>query len=322
LSVMDLSLLSCTSNPFTGSVDRAEAGASSADGGVAAEVQAALFPQGFPIPAAVKDVAVASAHHSALDPSIQFNHGTTTLGFVFQGGVILAVDSRASMGSYIGSGTVKKVIEISPYLLGTMAGGAADCSFWERNLAFQCRVHELREGTRISVAAASKILGNILYQYRGRGLSVGTMIAGWDITHGPQLFYHDDDGTRLKGQRFSVGSGATYAYGVLDQGFHHDLSIDEAVELGKRAIYHATHRDAYSGGTINVYYIGPNGWIKKFSADMNELHYGQYAAEKLADAARRSAQKPAGAASALPRDASDEHKEEKKQEQATMQPGK
>ena len=37
------------------------------------------------------------------------------------------------------SQTVKKVIEINPYLLGTMAGGAADCSYWERVLAKQCR---------------------------------------------------------------------------------------------------------------------------------------------------------------------------------------
>jgi hypothetical protein len=28
------------------------------------------------------------------------------------------------------SGTVKKVIEINKYLLGTMAGGAADCQYW------------------------------------------------------------------------------------------------------------------------------------------------------------------------------------------------
>ena len=28
-------------------------------------------------------------------------HGTTTLGFIFEGGVIIAVDSRATMGSYI-----------------------------------------------------------------------------------------------------------------------------------------------------------------------------------------------------------------------------
>ena len=35
------------------------------------------------------------------------------------------------------SQTVKKVIEINPFLLGTMAGGAADCQFWQRNLGQQ-----------------------------------------------------------------------------------------------------------------------------------------------------------------------------------------
>jgi 20S proteasome subunit beta 5 len=38
------------------------------------------------------------------------------------------------MGSFLASETVKKVIEINEYLLGTMAGGAADCSYWERYL--------------------------------------------------------------------------------------------------------------------------------------------------------------------------------------------
>ena len=50
---------------------------------------------------------------------------------------------------------------------------------------------------------------------------------------------------------FSVGSGSTYAYGVLDTGYRYDLSVEEARELGKRAIYHATHRDGYSGGCVN-----------------------------------------------------------------------
>jgi hypothetical protein len=34
---------------------------------------------------------------------------------------------------------VKKVIEINPFLLGTMAGGAADCMYWERFLGMRCR---------------------------------------------------------------------------------------------------------------------------------------------------------------------------------------
>ena len=144
------------------------------------------------------------------------NHGTTTLGFLFQGGVIIAVDSRASQGSYIcerpcvalrpllhmlrcgraratwwqcahhlpalrpapacppiaASQTVKKVIEINPHLLGTMAGGAADCQFWERNLGRQCRLYELANGKRITVRGASKLLANTMFSYRGMGLSM------------------------------------------------------------------------------------------------------------------------------------------------------
>lgn len=52
------------------------------------------------------------------DVKIQFDHGTTTLAFKFQNGVVVAVDSRATAGPYIASQTVKKVIEINPYLLG------------------------------------------------------------------------------------------------------------------------------------------------------------------------------------------------------------
>ena len=36
------------------------------------------------------------------DVKFRFNHGTTTLAFKFQNGVIVAVDSRATAGSWIG----------------------------------------------------------------------------------------------------------------------------------------------------------------------------------------------------------------------------
>lgn len=53
-----------------------------------------------------------------------------------------------------------------------MAGGAADCSYWERELGRRCRLHELRNKERISVAAASKLLANMVYAYKGMGLSM------------------------------------------------------------------------------------------------------------------------------------------------------
>lgn len=85
------------------------------------------------------------------------------------------------------------------------------------------------------------------------------MICGWDKT-GPAVFYVDSDGTRLKGDLFSVGSGSTFAYGVLDQGYRWDLTDEEAQELGRRSIFAAGHRDAFSGNTCNLYHVKEDGW--------------------------------------------------------------
>ncbi|KAH9323257.1 hypothetical protein KI387_017896, partial [Taxus chinensis] len=68
---------------------------------------------------------------------------------------------------------------------------------------------------------------------------------------GSGLYYVDSEGGRLKGMCFSVGSGSTYAYGILDSGYRWDMPVEEAGELARRAIYHATFRDAASRGVAS-----------------------------------------------------------------------
>lgn len=166
---------------------------------------------------------------------MDFKTGTTTLGFVFQGGIIFAVDSRATMGNFISSETVRKVIEISKQKLATIAGGAADCQYWEAWLSQEVRMFELRHGKEPSVAAASRIMVNLINHYKRYGLQMGLMLAGVD-ENGPNLYYINTEGSRIKGHLFSVGSGMTYAYGVLDTFYRYDMTLDEAVELGKRFV--------------------------------------------------------------------------------------
>lgn len=161
------------------------------------------------------------------DIKINFDHGTTTLGFIYQGGVVLAVDSRATGGQYIGSQSVRKVVEINDLLLGTLAGGAADCTYWYRVLTSECRLYELRNKKKISLAAATKIMNNIIYSYKNSGLSMGMILAGGDMNQ-VSLYYLDSDGTRTTGKVFSVGSGSIFAYGVLDSGYKWELTDEEA----------------------------------------------------------------------------------------------
>jgi len=199
-------------------------------------------------------------------PLTDYMKGTTTLAFVYKDGVIVAVDSRASMGSFMSSKTVKKVIEINDFLLGTMAGGAADCSFWLRKLNMWCIIYELRFGERALVSAAANYLVNMISGYRGQGLSMGTMVTGWDKT-GPKLFYVDDDGKCLKGNLFSCGSGSTYAFGVLDSKYKFDMDEETACKVAYEAICHATFRDAGSGGYVRVYSVKENSWRRVVVGD-------------------------------------------------------
>ncbi len=209
-------------------------------------------------------------------PPIEFAHGTTTLSFAFKGGIIAAVDSRASLGQFVGSKTTQKVLPVGSHILGTMAGGAADCQHWIRKLKSEALLHELTEGgRRMSVARASRILSNYMYALRGYDLSVGTMIMGFDDSKEekespPCIYYVDNTGLRIQGDMFSVGSGSTFALGILDsQEERYNLSVEDAIALGIRAIRHATFRDAYSGGYINIFLITPkDGWKKVYSEDI------------------------------------------------------
>ena len=51
------------------------------------------------------------------------------------------------------------------------------------------------------------------------------------------------------------------------------------VKYFRRAIYHATFRDAASGGVVRVYHMKPTGFEVISEQDCKELHY-LYAAEK------------------------------------------
>ncbi|XP_029436941.1 proteasome subunit beta type-11 [Rhinatrema bivittatum] len=225
----------------------------------------------------------AEGGRAAPEPS----HGTTTLAFKFRGGVIAAADTRSSCGSYVSSPDSQKVIPIHGHLLGTTSGTAADCAAWERLLARECRLYRLRHGRTPSVAGAAKLLSTALCRCKGLGLCVATLLCGWDHS-GPALFYVYSDGTRLAGDVFSVGSGSPYAYGVLDVGYRYEMGTAEAYALARRAVCHATHRDAYSGGCVDLFHVQESGWMKVSREDVFPFYYGLRARQEEEEGASPS----------------------------------
>eukprot|EP01034_Spumella_vulgaris_P029942 gene29942-37079_t len=98
------------------------------------------------------------------------------------------------------------------------------------------------------------------------------MVAGYDENEGPSLFYVDDDGTCVSNDLFCVGSGAPLALSILDSAGDSSNSNDRTsdtfgVETAEykdldRAVWavrHASARDGYSGGWINVVVVNNTG---------------------------------------------------------------
>jgi 20S proteasome subunit beta 5 len=174
------------------------------------------------------------------------------------------------MGPTIASNEVQKVIPVNPYVLSTLAGGAADCVYWLRELSTRTNYFELHHKRRASVAFASKAFAETMRSYLGMGLSVASLMGGYDDS-GPDLYMVTSEAERIRGHLFSVGSGSSFAIGVMEANYRADLPRDAAIALGQAAIFHAQVRDGMSGGFNQVYFIDENGWERIERIDAKDL---------------------------------------------------
>uniref|UniRef100_A0A667XWM3 Proteasome subunit beta n=1 Tax=Myripristis murdjan TaxID=586833 RepID=A0A667XWM3_9TELE len=213
-----------------------------------------------------------SSSHSVPLP-FPMSHGTTTLAFIFQGGVLAAADTRSSCSGLVACPAAQKILPIHSHLVGTTSGTSADCALWKRILARELRLYQLRHGRRLSTGGAAKLLSHMLQPFKGTELSVGGQQCFGRERSGPSLYYVCSDGTRLKGTLFSVGSGSPYAYSVLDQGVQWGLTVQEAVSIAREAVFRATYRDAYSGNCVDLYHITSKGWTRRNREDLKEEYY-------------------------------------------------
>ncbi|XP_074545418.1 proteasome subunit beta type-11a [Halichoeres trimaculatus] len=220
-----------------------------------------------------------SKHSVTVCRPFPLSHGTTTLGFIFQGGVIAAADTRASAGGLVACPFVHKITPIHSHLVVTSSGSGADCMLWERILTREIRLYQLRHRHRLSIRGTAKLLSYMLHPFKGTEVCVALTLCGWDkeVTaspnSGPKLIYVCSDGARLQGDVFSVGSGSPYAYGVLDGELRWSLSKEEAISLAREAVFRATHRDAYSGNNVDLFHVTSQGWSQRKREDLKEEYY-------------------------------------------------
>ncbi len=89
--------------------------------------------------------------------------GTTTIGVVCKDGVILASDTRVTMGYYVAHKFGKKVYKIDDHLGMTIAGTVADAQRVVDILTANAKLYKINLNRPMPVSAAARLVANILF---------------------------------------------------------------------------------------------------------------------------------------------------------------
>jgi proteasome beta subunit len=191
--------------------------------------------------------------------------GTTTLGMVCKDGVVIATESRATMGTLIAHKDTKKLYKIDEHLVLATAGLVGDLQVLARYLNAEANLYRLKREVRMPVKSAATLMSNILNQRKFYPYYVQLILGGYDDTGG-YIYSLDAAGGAIPDKYNSAGSGSPYVYGVLEDTYKDDLTISEGIDIAIRAITAATSRDSASGGKIDIAVVTKDGF-KEISKD-------------------------------------------------------
>jgi proteasome beta subunit len=189
--------------------------------------------------------------------------GTTTIGVVCKDGVILASDTRVTMGYFIAHHKGKKIYQIDEHLAMTIAGNVADAQKAVDILKANARLYKLNYERPMPINTAARVLANLLFSTRYAPLVTQVLVGGVDDA-GSHIYAMDPFGSVTEEKCISTGSGSPIALGVLEGKYKEDVKIKEFTPIVVKAVKSAMKRDTASGDSFDVVVIDENG-VKELS---------------------------------------------------------
>lgn len=176
--------------------------------------------------------------------------GTTIAGLVYQGGVILGADTRATDDMVVADKNCMKIHHISPTIYCCGAGVAADAEVTTLIMASNVELHSLNTGRPPLVAMVTRQLKQMLFRYQGH-VGASLIVGGVDVT-GAHLYSVYPHGSYDKLPFVTAGSGAAAAAAVFEDRFKPDMELNEAKTLVRDAICAGIFCDLGSGSNVDL----------------------------------------------------------------------
>jgi proteasome beta subunit len=185
--------------------------------------------------------------------------GTTTIGVVCKDGIVVASDTRVTMGTFVAHKRGKKVYKIDDHLAMTISGSVADAQRTVEILKVNAQLYKLNNKRQMPVNSAARLIANLFFSARLAPMIARVLVGGVDST-GPHVFSLDPFGSLTEEKCVATGSGSPIAYGVLEDKYKEDMTIKDLLSVVVRAVDSAMKRDSASGDSFDVAVIDSKGY--------------------------------------------------------------
>ncbi|KAF7844522.1 proteasome subunit beta type-7-B [Senna tora] len=207
-----------------------------------------------------------------LKPQSFLKTGTTIVGLIFQDGVILGADTRATEGPIVADKNCEKIHYMAPNIYCCGAGTAADTeavtveAFENEKFVLYCRHGQLTAAIT-SLPYRSRIKScystdtseetsfqaefhNFQLNYQGY-VQAALVLGGVDVT-GPHLHTIYPHGSTDSLPFATMGSGSLAAMSLFESKYKEGLTRDEGIKLVVEAICAGIFNDLGSGSNVDV----------------------------------------------------------------------
>lgn len=188
--------------------------------------------------------------------------GTTIVGIVFKGGVVLGADTRATGGSEVVDKNCEKIHYIAPNIWCCGAGTAADTEKTTELIASNLELLRLSTRSQSRVVTALTLTKRMLFRYQGH-VSAALILGGVDV-HGPHLYSIFPHGSTQRLPYVTMGSGSLAAMSVFESRYTEDMEEADAILLVRDAIRAGIFNDLGSGSNVDVTVIRQGGDVSRF----------------------------------------------------------
>lgn len=185
--------------------------------------------------------------------------GTTISGMVFDGGVVLGADTRATNGEEVAEKNCEKIHYLAPTMFCCGAGTAADTEKTTELISSQLALLRMETHSPSRVITACTMLRRLLFRYQGQ-IGAALVLGGTDVD-GPHIYQIYPHGSTGKLPYTTMGSGSLAAMAVYESSWREGMPENEAVELVQRTVLAGIFNDLGSGSNVDICVMRTDGTV-------------------------------------------------------------